>query len=294
MNSLKERIIKYIFTILGYASLLFLFGITVVLVKESLPAIMSLNIFSFLFGMEWYPAYEPAEYGILPLVAGSVAVSIGAAVICVPLGIGTALYLHELAGETQKKILKPVIEFLAAIPSIIFGFFGIVVVAPFLQKTFDLPTGLCLFTASIVMGIMAVPTVTSLSEDALSFVPRSFKEASYALGANRWQTLTKVVIPAAGSGISTSVILGVSRLMGETMTVLMVSGGAAMIPNSIFSPVRPMTATIAAEMGEAVQGSLHYSTLFFIGLVLFMITLGLNILSEHISKKYRLKLGQGR
>ena len=294
MNSLKERLIKYTFATLGYASLFFLLGITVVLVKESIPAIRELNIFSFIFGMEWYPTHEPPEFGILPLIVGSLAVSAAAVVICVPLGVGTALYLHEIAGETQKRILKPVIEILSGIPSIIFGFFGLVIVAPFLQNTFDLPTGLSLLTAGIVLGIMVIPTITSISEDALSFVPRSFREASYALGANRWQTLTKVIIPAAGSGISTSIILGVSRLMGETMTVLMVAGGAAMIPDSLFSPVRPMTAAIAAEMGEAAQGSLHYSSLFFIGLVLFMITLLLNILSEHISKKYRLKLGQGR
>lgn len=294
MNSLKERLIKYTFATLGYASLFFLVGITAVLVIESIPAIRELNIFHFIFGMEWYPTHEEAEFGILPLIAGSLAVSAAAVVICVPLGVGTALYLHEIAGETQKRILKPIIEILSGIPSIIFGFFGLVIVAPFLQRTFDLPTGLCLLTAGIVLGIMAIPTITSISEDALSFVPRSFREASYALGANRWQTLTKVIIPAAGSGISTSIILGVSRLMGETMTVLMVAGGAAMIPDSIFSPVRPMTAAIAAEMGEAAQGSLHYSSLFFIGLVLFMITLALNILSECISKKYRLKLGQGR
>jgi phosphate transport system permease protein len=294
MNTLKERLIKYTFAVLGYASLFFLLGIIAVLVKESIPAIRELNIFKFIFGMEWYPTHEPQEFGILPLIAGSLAVSAAAALICVPLGIGTALYLHELAGEMQKRILKPVIEILSGVPSIIFGFFGLVVVAPFLQRTFDLPTGLSLLTAGIVLGIMAIPTITSISEDALSFVPRSFKEASYALGADRWQTLTKVIVPAAGSGISTSIILGVSRLMGETMTVLMVAGGAAVIPDSIFSPVRPMTAAIAAEMGEAAQGSLHYNSLFFIGLVLFIITLGLNILSEHISKQYRLKLGQGR
>lgn len=294
MNSLKERLIKYIFAALGYASLLFLLGITLVLIKESIPAIRELNILKFLFGMEWYPTHATPEYGILPLIAGSLSVSFGAVLICVPLGAGTALYLHELSGETQKKILKPLIEILGSVPSIIFGFFGLVVIAPFLQKTFNLPTGLSLLTASLVLGIMTIPTITSISEDALSFVPRSFKEASFALGANRWQTLTKVIIPAAGSGISTSIILGVSRLMGETMTVLMVAGGAAMIPHSIFSPVRPMTSAIAAEMGEAAQGSLHYSSLFFIGLVLFLITLALNVLSEHISKKYRLKLGQGR
>jgi phosphate transport system permease protein len=214
--------------------------------------------------------------------------------VCVPLGIGSALYIYELAGDKQRMIFKPAIEILSAIPSIVFGFFGMVVVAPFIQKTFNLPTGMCALTASIVLGIMAIPTIASLAEDALSFVPRSFKEASYALGANRWQTLTKVVIPAAGSGISTSIILGLSRIVGETMTVLMVSGGAAVMPNSFLNPVRPMTSTIAAEMGEAVTGSPHYSALFAIGLVLFLTTMVFNIIAEIISRKYRIKLGLSR
>jgi phosphate transport system permease protein len=169
-----------------------------------------------------------------------------------------------------------------------------VIVAPFLQNMLNIPTGLCAFTASLVLGVMATPTVASLAEDALSFVPRSFREASLALGANRWQTLTKVVVPAAGSGISTAIILGMGRAVGETMTVLMVAGGAAVIPKSIFDPVRPMTSTIAAEMGEAVMGSLHFHALFAIGLVLFLITLGINIIAEIISRRYRLKLGLGR
>jgi len=214
--------------------------------------------------------------------------------VCVPIGVGTALYIHELASERQRALLKPTIEILAGIPSIVYGFFGMVVVAPLLQDILHIPTGLCAFTAALILGIMATPTVASLSEDALSFVPTSFREASLALGANRWQTLTKVVVPAAGSGISTAIILGMGRAVGETMTVLMVAGGAAVIPRNLFDPVRPMTSTIAAEMGEAVMGSLHYSALFAVGLILFLITLGINIVAELISRKYRLKLGLGR
>jgi phosphate transport system permease protein len=164
-------------------------------------------------------------------------------------------------------------------------------VAPFIQDFFHLSTGLNVFTASFILGIMAIPTVCSLTEDALSFVPKSYREASYALGGNRWQTLTKVIVPAAGSGISTAIILGMSRIVGETMTVLMVSGGSAMIPKSIFDPVRPMTSTIAAEMGEAAAGSAHYHALFAIGLILFVITFIINIAAELISRNYRLKLG---
>jgi phosphate transport system permease protein len=291
---LKETVYRWIFTVLAFSSLLFLAGIVIVLFREGLPVFKEVNLFHFLFGKSWYPTYTPPEYGILSLVLASFWITAGAMAISVPLGIGSALYIHELAGEKQKAVLKPLIELLAAIPSIIFGFFGMVIVAPFLQNLLHIPTGLCAFTASVVLGLMAVPTITSIADDALSYVPRSFKEASYALGANRWQTLTRVVIPAAGSGISTSIILGMSRIVGETMTVLMVAGGAAVVPTSFFQPVRPMTSTIAAEMGEAVIGSTHYSALFAIGLVLFLITLVFNIAAEHISRKYRIKLGLNR
>jgi phosphate transport system permease protein len=208
--------------------------------------------------------------------------------------VGSALYINELAGEKQRAVLKPMIEVLAAIPSIVFGFFGMVIVAPFLQNLLHLPTGLCAFTGSIVLGIMAIPTVSSLTEDALSFVPKSFREASLSLGATRLQTLLKVIVPAAGSGISTAIILGMSRAIGETMTVLMVTGGAAILPHSPFEPVRPMTAAIAAEMGEAVMGGTHYNALFAIGLVLFIMTFVFNIFAELISRRFRLKLGLGR
>jgi phosphate transport system permease protein len=208
--------------------------------------------------------------------------------------VGSALYLNELASHRQRAIVKPLIEILAGIPSIVYGFFGMVIVAPFLQKALNLPVGLTAFTGSLMLGIMATPTVCSIAEDALSFVPKSFRDASFALGANRWQTLTKVTIPAAGSGISTAIILGMGRAVGETMTVLMVCGGAAVIPKTFFQPVRPMTSTIAAEMGEAVFGSSHFHALFAIGLILFIITLGFNIVAEIISRRFRLKLGLGR
>lgn len=294
MNRFKEKLYKWIFAALAFSSLLFLLGITIVLFKEGLPIFQEVGVFNFLLGKSWYPTFEPPEYGILPLIMASVWVTLGAMVISVPLGIGSALYVYEIAGDKQRAVLKPLIEVISAIPSIVFGFFGMVVVAPFIQNLFNIPTGHCAFTASVVLGIMAIPTVSSLAEDALSFVPRSFREASYALGANRWQTLTKVIIPAAGSGISTSIILGLSRIVGETMTVLMVSGGAAVIPGSYLDPVRPMTSTIAAEMGEAVMGSPHYSALFAIGLILFLVTMVINIIAELISRKYRIKLGLSR
>jgi phosphate transport system permease protein len=292
--TLKEGAYKWLFATLAFASLVFLVGIVVTLLTESLPVFSKIRPTSFLFGQFWYPTADPPELGIWPLITASFAVTAGSMVVCVPIGVGTALFIHELAGRRQRAFLKPVIEILAGIPSIVHGFFGMVVVAPILQDFLGIPTGLCAFTASLVLGIMATPTVASLAEDALSFVPRSFREASLALGANRWQTLTRVVMPAAGSGISTAVILGMGRAVGETMTVLMVAGGAAMVPKSLFDPVRPMTSTIAAEMGEAVMGSLHYNALFAIGLMLFLITLGVNIIAEIVSRRFRLKLGLGR
>lgn len=292
----KEKIYKIIFTVLAFSSLVFLTGITVILFKEGLPIFKQVPFFKFIFGKFWYPTYEPAEFGILPLILASVWVSIGALFICVPLGVGSALYIYELAGPRQRAILKPTIEILAGIPSIVYGFFAMSIMAPFLQKILHLPVVLCAFTASVIFCIMAVPTVCSIAEDALSYVPNSFREASLAVGANRWQTLVKVIMPAAGSGISTAIILGMSRAIGETMTVLMAAGGAAIIPRTLgdfFSPVRPMTATIAAEMGEAPMASAHYHALFAIGFVLFVITFIFNIIAEIISRRFRLKLGLG-
>lgn len=294
MNRRKEKLIKWLFTVTAFASLAFLVGIVLVLFKEALPIFKTVSLQAFLGGESWYPTAEPPEFGILPLILASLWVTAGALLICVPLGVGSALYLHELAGNKQRAVLKPVIEILASVPSIIYGFFGMVVLAPFLQTALDLPIGLTAFTTSVILGVMATPTVASIAEDALSYVPRSFREASFAVGADRWQTLTKVIIPAAGSGISTAVILGMSRAIGETMTVLMVAGGSAIIPESMFDPVRPMTAAIAAEMGEAPVGSDHYHALFAIALILFLITFVFNVAAELISRRYRLKLGLSR
>ena len=276
---------------MAFSSLFFLVGIILVLFKEGLPIFKQVKLGEFIFGRAWYPTYSPPEFGIFPLILASVWVTFGALFVCVPLGIGSALYLNELATHKQKAVLKPLIEILASIPSIVYGFFGMVILAPFLQNLLHLPIGLCAFTASLTLGIMATPTVCSIAEDALSYVPKSFREASFAVGANRWQTLTRVVIPAAGSGLSTAVILGMSRAIGETMTVLMVAGGAAIIPKSFFEPVRPMTAAIAAEMGEAPMGSPHYHALFAIALILFLITFIFNIIAELVSRRFRLKLG---
>ncbi len=293
-QKIKEEIYRCIFAVLAFSSLVFLVGITLTLLTQGLPLFREVSFMNFLAGTDWYPTYDPPDFGALPLIASSAFVTLGAMFVCVPLGIGSALYMNEIAGYRQKSFLKPLVEILAGIPSVIYGFFGMVAVAPLIQRIFNLPTGLTALTGSLVLGIMATPTVASLAEDALSFVPNSFREASLAVGANRWQTLVKVVMPSAGSGISTAVILGISRAIGETMTVLMVTGGSAVIPRSFFQPVRPMTSTIASEMGEAVFGQLHYNSLFALGLVLFFTTLFFNIIAEYISSRYRLKLGMGR
>jgi len=291
MIKIKEKLYKWLFAILAFASLVFLVGIVIVLFKEALPIFKKVKALEFLFGKFWYPTYDPPEFGIFPLILASLWVSVGAMLVCIPLGVGSALYLNEIASHRQKVILKPLVEVLASIPSIVYGFFGMAVLAPYLQDLLHLPIGLCAFTASLTLGIMATPTVCSIAEDALSYVPKSFREASFAVGANRWQTLVKVIIPAAGSGISTAIILGMSRAIGETMTVLMVAGGAAVIPKSFFDPVRPMTSAIAAEMGEAPMGSDHFHALFAIALILFLITFVFNVIAEAISRKYRIKLG---
>jgi phosphate transport system permease protein len=245
------------------------------------------SVADFLFGTEWYPTYDPPLYGIWPLIVGSVIVTFFSAMIAVPLGILSAVYIAEIAPGSIKEILKSIIELLAGLPSVVLGFFGMVVVAPWLQETFDLPTGLNIMNASTILAIMAIPTISSISEDALYAVPQEFKEASYALGATKFETIVKVSIPAALSGISTAVILGMARAIGETMVVLMVAGGAAAIPESIFDSVRPMPASIAAEMGEAPFRSGHYYALFATGIVLFFMTLIFNIIADYISNKFK-------
>jgi len=287
----KENLIRGFFCLFASLSILFLLGILIVLFKEGLPIFKVTTFKEFLFGKFWYPTYEPPEFGILPLILGSFLVTLGALIISVPLGVASAIYISEAASPKIKEFIKPVIELLAGIPSVVYGFFGMVVVAPLVAKIFNLPVGLNAFTASLILGIMAIPTITSISEDAISAVPKRFKEASYALGANKWETILRATLPAAGGGITTAIILGIARVIGETMTVLMVAGGAAVIPHSFFQPVRTMTATIAAEMGETVAGSAHFCALFAIAIVLFVITLSFNILADILTQRFRKRLG---
>jgi phosphate transport system permease protein len=283
----REIIIENIFALFAFLSVLILGLIVIFLFREGLPLFQQVSVTQFLFGDAWYPTYDPPEYGIWPLIVGSLAVTLFACLIAVPLGLFSAIYISEIAPASVKEALKSMIELLAGLPSVVLGFFGMVIVAPWLQETFDLPTGLNIITASVMLAIMAIPTISSISEDALYAVPREFKEASYALGATKFETIIKVSVPAALSGISTAVILGMARAIGETMVVLMVAGGAAAIPQSIFDSVRPMTASIAAEMGEAPYRSGHYHALFATGIVLFFVTLAFNLIADYISNKFK-------
>ncbi|MEN6433830.1 MAG: phosphate ABC transporter permease subunit PstC [Smithella sp.] len=289
---IKEIIIKYIFFLFSLVSIVVLGLIVFSLFREGLPIFGKVSVRDFIFGMEWYPTYDPPSFGIFPLIIGSLIVTFMATIIAVPLGVLAAIYISEIAPASIKEILKSVIELLAGLPSVVLGFFGMVIIAPWLQETFDLPTGLNIINASVILAIMAIPTISSISEDALYSVPREFKEASYALGATKFETIIQVIIPSAMSGISTAVMLGMARAIGETMVVLMVAGGAAAIPESIFDSVRPMPASIAAEMGEAPFRSAHYQSLFAIGIVLFFLTLTFNLIADYVSHKFR-QVGSG-
>ncbi|NOX34488.1 MAG: phosphate ABC transporter permease subunit PstC [Deltaproteobacteria bacterium] len=275
------------FFLIALFSITALFLIMVFLFIESIPVFDHITIKEFIFGKYWYPTDDPADFGILALITGSVCVTLLSGMIAIPLGIMTAVYLAEIAPPKVAQIVKPVVELMASMPSVVIGFFAIVVVAPFIQKVFNIPVGLNMFNASLMLAFMAIPTICSISEDAVFCVPSALKEASFALGATHFETIIKVIIPAALSGICTAVILGLSRAIGETMVVLMAAGGAAMIPGSIFDPVRPLPATIAAEMAEAAFGSEHYHALFAIGLVLFGFTFIFNLVADYISYKFR-------
>ncbi len=284
---IKGRVIQNLFLLVALASIVILALIVVFLFREGVPIFKQVSVKDFLFGKYWYPTYEPPEFGIFPLIVASIVVTLIASLIAVPLGLLSAIYISEIASIRVKEILKPIIELLASLPSVVIGFFGMVVVAPFLQEVFDIPTGLNVVNASVMLALMAVPTISSISEDAIHAVRRELREASLALGATQWETISRVVIPASLSGICTATILGMSRAIGETMVVLMVAGGAAAIPESIFDACRPMPASIAAEMAEAPFRSDHYYALFATGIVLFFMTLGFNLIADYISHKYK-------
>jgi len=245
-----------------------------------------ISVKDFFAGTKWYPTATPAPiFGLLPLLLGTLLVSLGAILLSLPFGLSVAIYLAEIADKRTRDLLKPVIELLAGIPSVVYGFFGLVVIVPLIQRWFDLPVGETALAGSVVLAIMALPTIITVAEDSMRTTPTAMKEASLALGATRWQTIYKVIIPYSISGITSAVVLGVGRAIGETMAVLMVTGNAAVIPTSFFEPVRTIPATIAAELGEAPTGGAHYEALFLLGAVLFLITLILSFTVEYISSK---------
>lgn len=282
-----EKSVQKLFFLIAMASIATLFLIMVFLFREGFPIFKTVSVKEFIFGHYWYPTSEPPDFGIFPLIIASLSVTMVSAVISIPLGVMTAVYLAEIASKKVSEIAKPVVELLAALPSVVIGFFGMVLVAPFLQRVFNIPTGLNMFNAALMLAFMSIPTICSISEDAIHSVPVALKEASLALGATHLETIVRVILPASISGISTAVILGLSRAIGETMVVLMVAGGAAMLPESIFDPVRPMPASIASEMAEAPVGGEHYYALFATGIVLFLFTLIFNVIADHIAYKYK-------
>jgi len=283
----KEIFITSLIKVCGYSAIIFVGMIFIFLIKEGSPALVRVSLENFL-QIRWYPIED--RFGILPLIGGSLIVTAGAAIFSVPLGLASAVYIAEVTPRWAREILKPLVEILGGLPSVMLGFIGILVIIPALREALNLPTGLTAFAGSLILGGMAIPTIVSVAEDALDAVPKTYREAALAMGATRWQTIWRVTLPAAKSGVLTAVMLGVGRAIGETMTVMMVTGNAAVFPTglgALFKPVRTMTATIAAEMGEVASGSTHYHVLFFIGIVLFLISLTVNLIAASVVFRQR-------
>ena len=283
----KEIVVTSLVKAAGYSAIIFVTLIFMFLLREGAPTLLEVPLRS-LAQLRWYPIEE--YYGILPLIGGSLVVTVGAALFAVPLGIASAVYIAEIAPRWAREILKPLVEILGGLPSVMLGFIGILIIAPFVREALNVPTGLTAFTGALILGGMAVPTIVSVAEDALDAVPKTYRDASLAIGATPWQTIWRVTLPAARSGVLTGVMLGVGRAIGETMTVMMVTGNAPVFPTrlrALFMPARTMTATIAAEMGEVANGSVHYHVLFFIGIVLFLISLIVNLTAASVVFRQR-------
>lgn len=284
-SKFKSFIITRFIFLNGIISIIVLGLILALLLYNSLKFFISYPALNFFGGLQWIPTSN--KYGFVPLLAGSMLTTFGAIIIALPLGIGTAIYIGELAPRMVREILKPIVEVLATIPSVVIGFIGLKLVAPYIKEIFNLNIGLTALTGAVMLAFMSLPTIVSISEDAINAVPNTFRFASMALGATKWETTYKVVVPTASSGIFAAVMLGLGRIVGETMTVLMLTGNAPKIVFSLLQPVRTITATIAAEMGETVQGGLHYSALFAIGLILFLITFLINFIGDKFTNRIR-------
>ncbi|HDN04478.1 MAG TPA: phosphate ABC transporter permease subunit PstC [Chloroflexi bacterium] len=292
VSSIREFLITALIKAAGYSAILFVGMIFLFLLLESFPALREVEL-SNLLSSRWYPIED--YYGVLPLIGGTLIITIGATLIALPFGVGTAIYLSEIAPRWLRETLKPLVEVLGGLPSVVLGFLGMLILSPYLRIWLDIPTGLSAFAGAILLGGIAIPTVVTVAEDALDAVPKSYRDASLAIGATEWQTIWRVTLPAARSGVLTAVMLGIGRAIGETMTVMMVTGNAPILPTGLkdlFSPVRTMTATIAAEMGEVANSSTHYHVLFLIGIILFLISLAVNVAASAVV--FRQKKSQER
>ena len=276
------------FLINGLVAIGILLAIFSLLITQALPALREIGLSEFFLRARWNPtSYHEPSYGLLSQIVSSLMVTFGALLLAIPLGIATAAYIAEVASPKTREIIKPIVEILAGIPSVVVGFLGIALVGPQIARIFHLSNGLNALNGSLLLAVMALPTIISLSEDAIKAVPKSYKEASFALGASKWQTLCSVVIPSALSGIIASIMLGIGRAIGETMTVLMACGNAAAMPHSFLDPVRTLTATIAIELGEVPYGSTHYHALFVVALILFVMTFLVNLTAEIVMSRYQ-------
>ena len=286
---LSEKFAESWIFLAGILTIIILLGIIALLLKEGLPVFLYTPPWEFFFGTKWYPVSEPPTFGIMPFFAATVWVTLVATAISVPVGVACAAYLAEVAPANVREVVKPIIEILAGIPSVVMGFIGLMLLSPLVQSVFNLNTGLCGLTAGIMLAFMSLPIIISVSEDALRAVPADFKQAAYALGATEWETIWHVAIPGALSGITAAIMLGVGRAIGETMTVLMIAGGALAVPFSPTEPMMPMTAAIASGIGNAVRGDLQYQALFAIGLILFIITLAVNLIADRVLERQKRK-----
>ncbi|MDR9459367.1 MAG: phosphate ABC transporter permease subunit PstC [Dehalococcoidia bacterium] len=288
----REKFIEGWILLAGFLAIVVLLGIVILLFKEGVPVFLHTPPWEFFFGTKWYPVSEPPTFGIAPFYVATFWVTLVSTAIAVPVGVACAAYLSEVAPPKIRETVKPIIELLAGVPSIVMGFIGLMLLSPLIQSMFNLPTGLTGLTAGIMLSLMSLPIIVSVSEDALRAVPNEYREASYALGATKWETIKHVCIPSALSGITAAIMLGVGRAIGETMTVLMVAGGALAVPVSPTEPMMPMTAAIASGIGNAVQGGLQYQALFAIGLTLFIMTFTVNVIADRVLERQKRKFAR--
>lgn len=284
---MAEGVVRVLIVASGWAAILLLAAIATFLFTSGMRAMGEVGLWTMLSGDSWFPTSQNASFGFLPSIAGSAWVTLVALAVCVPVGIGAAVYISEFAGPRVKEVAKAVIEFMAAIPSVVLGLIGLALLVPWIKATFGLDTGLTALAAGLMVGVMCLPTVISMSEDAMHAVPAELRQGSLALGNTRWQTVYKVVVPAAASGIFAAVMLGLGRAVGETMVVLMLAGNAGVVPDTPFVSARTLPGTIANELGEVVRGGLHYSALFVMGLVLFVITFAVNLAADFVLERQR-------